>query len=585
MFGSGDGLPSAVEADMGARFGSDLSTVRLHENPTALATARLLGADAFTLGEDIGFAPGKFDPSTGDGRELLAHELTHVLQQRRAGRAIMGQESAATIREPAVGDVVHVLGPYEADGVRFDGGEQVEVLSARTGLHIEVTLLPPYAKAGQPVTMPLAMLSHVGEEGEHLTTFQVQVVTEDDFAAIFGIPAQWLPVGAAVAADQLPTSDPFWGTGTGMGWAAAPMPAHPVPPGSTGFQWTQTGAGHLSVFAQPGTSATMRGFRGSIVTHANPWATLNQGVPGAVHNDWMFRWMPNQTVVYRPVDAPAAIEFGQRLEGLEHRETYRFPPRAGAPDPAICRNCITVMRGQVVQALGGEPILIDPVQGPIDVTAMGRPAQGQPFEPGQAGRGTATREYLAQPDAYFEQRGLVRTTVPNTTIAARGGVVVIRGGGYVLLLYGATKSYERLSEAHGTPYFGLVASQETGLWVGGLIGSALGSAAAAGLACAPTGPGALACAAAGFAGGLIFGTLGGIAGARIGEYVYRTATEGPRAGSLAFPTVYTFFLDAVIDLESLDPEGAAVVRKAYSGDPQAVEQFMHGITGVPSFGF
>jgi hypothetical protein len=62
-------------------FGTDFSDVRVHED----SSARAIGAAAFTRGADIHFAPGKFSPHAGAGQRLLAHELTHVVQQR-AGR-------------------------------------------------------------------------------------------------------------------------------------------------------------------------------------------------------------------------------------------------------------------------------------------------------------------------------------------------------------------------------------------------------------------------------------------------------------------------------------------------------------------
>jgi len=67
---------------MEALFGADFSDVRIHVGPAAAD----IGALAFTRGSDIFFAPGQFDPGGARGRDLLAHELTHVLQQR-AGRA------------------------------------------------------------------------------------------------------------------------------------------------------------------------------------------------------------------------------------------------------------------------------------------------------------------------------------------------------------------------------------------------------------------------------------------------------------------------------------------------------------------
>ncbi|MGI8800936.1 MAG: eCIS core domain-containing protein [Solirubrobacteraceae bacterium] len=75
-------LPGAVRADMESRLGHDFSDVRVHTDPVAAVAARSIDARAFTAGRDIAFAPGQFAPSTPTGRQMLAHELTHVVQQR-----------------------------------------------------------------------------------------------------------------------------------------------------------------------------------------------------------------------------------------------------------------------------------------------------------------------------------------------------------------------------------------------------------------------------------------------------------------------------------------------------------------------
>jgi hypothetical protein len=76
--GGGQPLPQAVLAKMEAAFGADFSAVRVHVGPQA---ARI-GAVAFTMGDDLYFAPGQFQPGSSQGQQLLGHELAHVIQQR-----------------------------------------------------------------------------------------------------------------------------------------------------------------------------------------------------------------------------------------------------------------------------------------------------------------------------------------------------------------------------------------------------------------------------------------------------------------------------------------------------------------------
>jgi hypothetical protein len=81
----GQSLDPAARAFFEPRFGVGLANVRIHTNDQAGASARAVGARAYTVGRDVVFAPGQFAPGTEEGRRLLAHELTHVLQQAGGG--------------------------------------------------------------------------------------------------------------------------------------------------------------------------------------------------------------------------------------------------------------------------------------------------------------------------------------------------------------------------------------------------------------------------------------------------------------------------------------------------------------------
>lgn len=94
--GQGDPLPEAVLIDMQARFGRDLTAVRIHTGSEAAALCAEVEARAFTVGNDIFFAPGEYAPETEAGRELLAHELTHVVQQAGSMRRLQRNNAAPT---------------------------------------------------------------------------------------------------------------------------------------------------------------------------------------------------------------------------------------------------------------------------------------------------------------------------------------------------------------------------------------------------------------------------------------------------------------------------------------------------------
>ncbi len=82
--GGGRPLDPGTRGFMESRLGRDFSGVRVHSNAQAGERADALGARAFTVGHDVVLGPGRYAPETGEGRRLLAHELTHVAQQTAA---------------------------------------------------------------------------------------------------------------------------------------------------------------------------------------------------------------------------------------------------------------------------------------------------------------------------------------------------------------------------------------------------------------------------------------------------------------------------------------------------------------------
>lgn len=95
--GGGQPLDKPVRNDMEGRFGQSFSNVRVHTDVAAGNAARSLGARAFTTGQDIYFGRGAYQPASPQGRGLLAHELTHTIQQR-GGR--LGAQQALEVVPP-----------------------------------------------------------------------------------------------------------------------------------------------------------------------------------------------------------------------------------------------------------------------------------------------------------------------------------------------------------------------------------------------------------------------------------------------------------------------------------------------------
>lgn len=91
MKGGGKPLPKSTRNLFEKHFGHDFSRIRVHTDASANKMARAINARAFTTGQELFFGPGEFRPMTSGGKRLLAHELTHVVQQSKvpAGRMNM----------------------------------------------------------------------------------------------------------------------------------------------------------------------------------------------------------------------------------------------------------------------------------------------------------------------------------------------------------------------------------------------------------------------------------------------------------------------------------------------------------------
>lgn len=108
--GSGHTLDPATQERLAPHVGDPLTDVRVHTDTTADALARSVSARAFTTGSDVYFAAGEYRPGSRDGDALIAHELTHVSQQRGAPSS-----GPLTVSEP--GDAMETEADTVASGV------------------------------------------------------------------------------------------------------------------------------------------------------------------------------------------------------------------------------------------------------------------------------------------------------------------------------------------------------------------------------------------------------------------------------------------------------------------------------------
>jgi Domain of unknown function (DUF4157) len=104
VVGKGGGAPleGGLRGEMESRLGADFSDVRVHTDSRASESAKSVQAKAYTVGSDVVFESGHWSPSSDEGKQTLAHELTHVVQQRNG--PVAGTETGAGIRVSSPGD-------------------------------------------------------------------------------------------------------------------------------------------------------------------------------------------------------------------------------------------------------------------------------------------------------------------------------------------------------------------------------------------------------------------------------------------------------------------------------------------------
>lgn len=129
----GEPLDAATRSFMEPRFGHDLGRVRVHADERAAESARAVNALAYTVGRNVVFGAGQYTPQSAAGRRLLAHELTHVVQQdpvpaQEEGQPIVVQDQGASEAEAR-----GASGAVETSGPPLSPSSSITVGSRSTG--------------------------------------------------------------------------------------------------------------------------------------------------------------------------------------------------------------------------------------------------------------------------------------------------------------------------------------------------------------------------------------------------------------------------------------------------------------------
>jgi hypothetical protein len=531
--------------------------------------SREVNAQAFTVGSDIYFNSGKYNPQSESGKHLLAHELTHTLQQsgnvqRRIQRTVdrveinCGDNQIKFVHDGEVTpyslnhcdltdgtyDAMVRLSPNRVD---FDLG----TVGEGTRFDFSYSIAP-----GQPSPnnffrgqsrVPVICSNSPGSSADPGSIrFNVRQISGSEFFDLTGNSIESIPEGVMMPLSNFLNRSfaPVAGPSVAGASYFSPTPWSFIPKNVTGILWTQ---GHTSVFSTPSNalSPTIRGYRGNLLYYLGemaPWVgrqctiQLHEGVPGGFVNDAWFPLFPGEhDFVFQPRTQQQAIDFASRIDRTTYGGDYTYSPPRAQPDsilgevrptesglnaeltsrgraPMCTNNCITVPQSEIVDAIGGRPTTASGV----DVMTGTRP--DGTVDPHYAGRGRLMTEAMTE-GPIPEGATRMRITV---TPGGSAGMFVIRGAGKVMLVYGIYHTASRILE---TPsgQLPVVISEEAGSWTGGILGSALGAAAAGAVFCSPTGPLDAVCVVGGFVGGLLFGiagsTVGQAVGHTIGEYV------------------------------------------------------------------
>jgi outer membrane protein OmpA-like peptidoglycan-associated protein len=131
----GTALQAESRNFLGSKFGHDFSQVRVHADTEAASSAKAMGASAYTVGQHVVFGAGKYEPASTQGQQLLAHELTHTIQQ--------GQSTKS-------GQPLSVVGPGDASEKEADraaaGVAKNERVSVQSQRPLSVQRQPDPAK-------------------------------------------------------------------------------------------------------------------------------------------------------------------------------------------------------------------------------------------------------------------------------------------------------------------------------------------------------------------------------------------------------------------------------------------------------
>ncbi len=228
----GRALDPATRDFMGTRFGADFSAVRIHTDARAAESAAAVGARAYTVGQNIVFGQGQYNPEGPSGRHLLAHELAHTIQQGSAPSPVVQRLADPSQAPPGMACPIATDSVASILDVHFDSDSAAIRPAERSALEAFAV-----SWHGQPDPLRLRVDGFASEDGAepHNWTLScsraeaVKGVLTSPGGGASGIPSGMIEIvaqgettmfGPALADNRVATI-----------WSDTPLPPSPTPPG------------------------------------------------------------------------------------------------------------------------------------------------------------------------------------------------------------------------------------------------------------------------------------------------------------------------------------------------------------------
>lgn len=184
--GSGQPLPASERAFFEPRFGIDFSKLRVHSNSRAATTANSINARAFTLGRDLVFAAGQYAPGTSSSRRLMAHELTHVIQQQGVAAGNRSLDPSGQSKTDQMASRV-----IEERSINTGPGQAPLALQRQRATPGRASRSVSRAVAQQTIEAYLQRASAAQSKGQLRRTLKVTATIRTDLSSLFiGDPGQ-----------------------------------------------------------------------------------------------------------------------------------------------------------------------------------------------------------------------------------------------------------------------------------------------------------------------------------------------------------------------------------------------------------